>query len=174
LVFEYSESTGDLTFLEIGQNLQSHSSLVNRQEMLSSLEEHWGTNGLLRNTKVARLSYVNILQGVDRASKDRFFVTPCNLEWTTANSRRFTVTLQHGKCLRFVASSFGDIFAVFVTNPHNEYTWYFVQISSYGVALYKAGRVVKYNLSPGAGSLKDKDLFRRFFVCFNYEARNNT
>ena len=29
--------------------------------------------------------------------------------------------------------------------------------------------MVKYNLNPRSGSLKDNDLFRRFFVCMNYE-----
>lgn len=96
---------------------------------------------------------------------------PCNLDWSSANSRRFTATLTNGKCLKFIASSYGDIFVVFATNPHNEWSWYFVQITSYGVALYKAGRVVKYNLNSKAGSLKDTDLFRRFFICVNYEVR---
>ena len=33
--------------------------------------------------------------------------------------------------------------------------------------------MVKYNLNPRSGSLKDNDLFRRFFVCMNYETRSN-
>ena len=32
--------------------------------------------------------------------------------------------------------------------------------------------MVKYNLNPRSGSLKDNDLFRRFFVCMNYESRS--
>ena len=31
--------------------------------------------------------------------------------------------------------------------------------------------VVSYKLDPRSGSLKDSDLFRRFFICMNYESR---
>lgn len=33
--------------------------------------------------------------------------------------------------------------------------------------------MVKYKLDPNSGSLKDPDLFRRFFICMNYESRFN-
>lgn len=145
LIFEYNEKTGDLIFLEIGDHLQSHSSLLNHKEVggiASQLDTNWGDNGVLRNTRIAKASYVNILQGIEKAAKNRFFIMPCNLDWSTANSRKFSVTLKHGKCLRFIASSYGDIFVVFATNPHNEWTWYSVQISSYGVALYKVIQIL--------------------------------
>ena len=119
LIFEYSETTGDLVFLEVGEQLESHSSLLNHRDTASgrnnSLNTNWGETGILRNTRIAKASYVNILQGIEGI--------------------RF-----HGKCLRFIASSYGDIFVVFATNPHNEWTWYFLQISSYGVALYKVSK----------------------------------
>ncbi len=141
LIFNYNETTGDLIFVEMGRNLESHSSLHNKKEKASvassNAYENWGENGILKNMRVAQVSYVNILQGIDKAYRDRFSIMPCNLDWSTANSRRFTMSLKHGKCLKFVASSYGDIFVVFATNPHNEWTWYFVQISSYGVALYR-------------------------------------
>ncbi len=140
LVFIFNEKTGDLIFKETGKNLTSHSSLDNLKDELKFdllTDENWGENGLLKNMKLAQVSYVNVLQGIDKALKDKFFIMPCNLDWSTANSRRFAVSLKRGKCLRFVASSYGDIFVVFSTNPYNEYTWYFVQISSYGVAIYR-------------------------------------
>ena len=140
LVFDYNETTGDLIFKKIGQNLESHSALLNVKEIVTSSSassEIWGNNGNMRDMRAAQVSYVNILQGVAKAFNDRFFVMPCNLDWSTANSRRFTVSLSRGKCLKFIASSEGDIFVVFATNPHNEWTWYFFQISSYGVALYR-------------------------------------
>jgi hypothetical protein len=180
LVFNYNQTTGDLIYKEIGRRLKTHSYLANVKEAelgshksLAMLNDHWGENGILKNMRVAQVSYVNVLQGIHKAANDRFFVMPCNLDWNSANSRRFAVSLNNGKCLRFIASSTGDIFVVFATNPNNEWTWYFFQISSYGVALYKAGLVVKYKLDSTAGSLKDDDLFRRFFVCINYEIAIN-
>lgn len=103
--------------------------------------EYWEKyTGVLWNQRLAQVSYVNALQGIDKARNDRFFMMPCNLDWSSANSRRFSLTTKSGgdgKCLRFVASSAGDIFVVFATNPNDEYTWYMVQISSYGVAFYR-------------------------------------
>lgn len=163
-----------MKFIEIGKNLESHSSQLNLKKYSirkSHKNEHWSENGFLQNSKIAQASYVNVLQGIEKAKNDRFFVMPCNLDWSSANSRRFSISLNYGKCLRFIASSYGDIFLVIATNPNDEYTWYFVQISSYGVAFYRAGIVVKYRLDPRSGSLKNSDLFRRFFICFNYETR---
>ena len=142
LVFVFDEASGDLRFKEAGHRLASHSSLManlKESKLKEDLEisENWGANGMLKNMKLAQVSYANVLQGIHKAANNRFFVMPCNLDWSTANSRRFALSLKRGKCLRFIASSFGDIFVVFSTNPYNEYTWYFVQISSYGVAIYK-------------------------------------
>ncbi len=174
LVFNYNETNGDLVFKEVGVNLKSHESLLNVKEIKKvTNSEHWNQNGLLRNMRIAKVSYVNVLQGIHKASNIKYFIIPCNLDWSSANSRRFAISLKNGKCLRFIASSFGDIFVVFATNPNNQDTWYFVQISSYGVALYRAGLVVRYKIDPNAGSLKDPDLFRRFFICMNYESRNS-
>ncbi|CAF0786869.1 unnamed protein product [Brachionus calyciflorus] len=176
LIFDFDVETGELIFREIGINLESHSSKINLKKYSvyrNQKSEHWSENGILQNTKVAQASYVNVLQGIEKAKNDRFFIMPCNLDWSSANSRRFAISLKHGKCLRFIASSYGDIFVVIATNPNNEHTWYFVQISSYGVAFYRAGLVVKYSLDARSGSLKNPDLFRRFFICINYEKRND-
>ena len=164
LIFEYNETSGDLIFKQIGRNLVSHSSLLSNKDIVtenSTFTDLWGENGILKNMRVAQVSYVNILQGIEKAFKDRFFIMPCNLDWSTANSRRFTVSLKYGKCLKFVASSFGDIFVVFATNPNNEWTWYFIQISSYGVALYKVCIFSYQSLNNFALKINKKNLNRK-------------
>ena len=138
LIFHFNESEGDLVFKRVGTGLESHSSL-NRVKFSNSSSRsfEWSQNGLLYNFKVAQVSYVNVLQGIHKALDKRFFIMPCNLDWNSANNRRFSVSIKQGKCLRFIATSYGDIFVVFATNPQDEWTWYTLQISSYGVALYK-------------------------------------
>ena len=173
MIFNYNETSGDLVYKEVGKDLESHSSLLNIKEMIRiENSQHWDQNGILRNMKIAKASYVNVLQGIAKATNLKYFIIPCNLDWSSANSRHFAISLKHGKCLRFIASSYGDIFVVFATNPNNQNTWYYLQISSYGVTLYRAGLVVRYKLDPDSGSLKDSDLFRRFFICINYESRS--
>lgn len=151
LIFDYDELTGELIYKEIGKDLESHSVLVNVKKKKKSgivglKPEYWEKyTGVLWNQRLAQVSYVNALQGIDKARNDRFFMMPCNLDWSSANSRRFSLTTKSGgdgKCLRFVASSAGDIFVVFATNPNDEYTWYMVQISSYGVAFYRVWNLI--------------------------------
>ena len=145
LIFSYNESSGDLMFKEIGKHLESHSSLVNLKEINNPNKyslNYWGDNGILLNMFVAQVSYVNVLQGIHKAMNNRYFIMPCNLDWSSANSRRFIISNKNGKCLRFIASSLGDIFLVFASNPQNEATWYFVQISSYGIALYRVRNIL--------------------------------
>ena len=138
MIFHFNESEGELIFKRIGTGLESHSSLSKEKlSNSSSRSAQWSPNGLLYNVKVAQVSYVNVLQGIHKAVGKRFFIMPCNLDWNSANNRRFSVTFNQGKCLKFIASSYGDIFVVFATNPQDEWTWYTLQISSYGVALYK-------------------------------------
>lgn len=103
--------------------------------------EFWANEtGVLIDQRVGQMTYVNAMQAIDKARRDRFFMMPCNLDWSSANSRRFFVSTTSPKCLRFIASSFGDIFLVLATNPNDEYTWYMIQISSYGVAFYRVIR----------------------------------
>lgn len=142
MIFTYNQTTGYLKFKEIGKNIQSHSSLeFNYKEIIDNtlldIDKRWYDTTMMRKMKIARASYINALQGIDRAINDRFFIMPCNLDWSTANNRRFAVSAKRGKCLKFIAASYGDIFVVFATNPNNEYSWYYFQISSYGVALYR-------------------------------------
>ena len=60
---------------------------------------------------------------------------PCNVKWS--NVLRFDPSNTEGKCLHFTASSKGTIFAIFSAIPDDKDTWYYVQISPYGVGIFK-------------------------------------
>lgn len=60
---------------------------------------------------------------------------PCNVKWS--NVLRFDPSNDEGKCLHFTASSQGTIFVIFAAVPNNKDTWYYVQISPYGVGIFK-------------------------------------
>ena len=60
---------------------------------------------------------------------------PCNVKWS--NALRFDPSNEEGKCLHFAAASKGTIFVIFAAVPHNKDTWYYVQISPYGVGIFK-------------------------------------
>ena len=60
---------------------------------------------------------------------------PCNVKWS--NALRFDPSNKEGKCLHFTASSKGTVFVIFAAVPNNKDTWYYVQISTYGVGIFK-------------------------------------
>ena len=60
---------------------------------------------------------------------------PCNVKWS--NAMRFDPSNKEGKCLHFTASSKDTIFVIFSAVPNNKDTWYYVQISPYGVGIFK-------------------------------------
>ena len=60
---------------------------------------------------------------------------PCNVKWS--NVLRFDPSNAEGKCLHFTASSQGTVFVIFAAVPNNKDTWYYVQISPYGVGIFK-------------------------------------
>ena len=64
---------------------------------------------------------------------------PCNVKWS--NVLRFDPSNDEGKCLHFTASSKGTIFVIFAAVPNNKDTWYYVEISPYGVGIFKVGIV---------------------------------
>ena len=64
---------------------------------------------------------------------------PCNVKWS--NVLRFDPSNDEGKCLHFTASSQGTIFVIFAAVPNNKDTWYYVQISPYGVGIFKVSFV---------------------------------
>jgi len=67
---------------------------------------------------------------------------PCNVKWS--NVLRFDPSNQEGKCLHFSASSKGTIFVIFAAVPNNKDSWYYIQISPYGVGIFKVS--VPYNV----------------------------
>lgn len=60
---------------------------------------------------------------------------PCNVKWS--NALRFDPSDMEGKCLHFTVVSEETIFVVFSTVPNDRETWYYVQISPYGVGIFK-------------------------------------
>lgn len=70
-------------------------------------------------------------------SKNRLGHFPCNVQWS--NGLRFDPSDRGGKCLHFTASTKSTLYVVFSSVPSNKDTWYYVEISSFGVAIYKVG-----------------------------------
>ena len=62
-------------------------------------------------------------------------VRPCDVVWS--NAHRINPAVADGKCIAFSAMSTGEIFVVFSAIPIDENTWYYVQINSKGVFIYK-------------------------------------
>lgn len=60
---------------------------------------------------------------------------PCNVKWS--NAMRFDPSNKEGKCLHFTASSKGTVFVIFSAVPNNRDSWYYVQISPFGVGIFK-------------------------------------
>ena len=59
---------------------------------------------------------------------------PCNVKWS--NALRFDPGGE-GRCLHFTASTKGTVFVIFSVIPKDKDTWYYVQISPYGVGIFK-------------------------------------
>ena len=65
---------------------------------------------------------------------------PCNVKWS--NALRFDPSNHEGKCLHFTASTKGTVFVIFSAVPSNKDTWYYVQISPYGVGIFKVNALI--------------------------------
>ena len=68
-----------------------------------------------------------------------FSVNPCNVKFT--NAHKMNPARQGGTCIKFTGASEGDIFVVFASIPSDHNTWYHVQITPSGVALYKVSEL---------------------------------
>lgn len=66
---------------------------------------------------------------------------PCNAKWS--NALRFDPGNKEGKCLHFTASSKGTVFVIFAAVPERKTTWYYVQISSEGVGIFKVRPILE-------------------------------
>eukprot|EP00058_Branchiostoma_floridae_P011904 XP_002597392.1 hypothetical protein BRAFLDRAFT_69323 [Branchiostoma floridae] len=117
------------------------------------------------NSIVARVEYVSPLEHSQSSSSALASImeAPCEVKWS--NSYQIKPAEVGGKCLYFVAASAGDIFVVFSAIPRDKTTWYHLQISFQGVALYKGMKLVKYEGAKNARSLGDRKLFRPYFIC---------
>ena len=76
---------------------------------------------------------------------------PCNVKWS--NALRFDPSDTAGKCLHFTVVSEGTLFVVFAAVPNDRDTWYYVQISPYGVGIFK---VCQYLLNKSSFYLSVK------------------
>ncbi|KAI8494110.1 hypothetical protein Bbelb_284570, partial [Branchiostoma belcheri] len=119
---------------------------VARAEYVSPMEHAKATGGALANIAQA----------------------PCHVKWS--NSYQIKPAETGGECLYFVAASAGDIFVVFSAIPRDVSTWYHLQISYQGVALYKGMQLVKYEGAKSARSLGDSKLFQPYFICLEEDA----
>ncbi|XP_066263560.1 uncharacterized protein [Branchiostoma lanceolatum] len=117
--------------------------------------------------RVARAEYRSPLEHATatRGAFASIVEAPCTVKWS--NSYQIKPAEEGGKCLYFVAASAGDIYVVFSAIPRDKTTWYYLQISYQGVALYKGMKLVKYEGAKSARSLGDPKLFQPYFICLD-------
>ncbi|XP_019616275.1 PREDICTED: uncharacterized protein LOC109463839 [Branchiostoma belcheri] len=116
---------------------------------------------------VGRAEYISPLEHSQKNSGalSSIVEAPCTVKWS--NSYQIKPADEGGKCLYFIGASKGDIFVVFSSIPKDKTTWYHLQISFQGVALYKGMRLVKYEGAKNARSLGDSKLFQPYFICLD-------
>ncbi|CAH1264044.1 SCUBE3 [Branchiostoma lanceolatum] len=116
----------------------------------------------INGMEVARAEYKSLLEYLSHQQSSTGGQMPCNLQWS--NSHRIDPT-DGGKCIHFTAASEGDIFLVFAGVPKDHQTWVTVEISTSGVAVYKAMRLAVTQLDKGAKGLGSDTLYQSYFVC---------
>ncbi|XP_019641283.1 PREDICTED: uncharacterized protein LOC109482870 isoform X1 [Branchiostoma belcheri] len=124
------------------------------------------------NSNVARAEYVSPLEHAKAKGNALASIVeaPCSVKWS--NSYQIKPAEEGERCLYFVAASKGDIFVVFSAIPRDMTTWYHLQISFQGVALYKGMKLVKYEGAKSARSLGDSKLFQPYFICLQEDMEN--
>ncbi|XP_035687284.1 scavenger receptor class F member 1-like isoform X2 [Branchiostoma floridae] len=151
-VMTYNEATGVFSVTPQDQEAS--------KQVLGNLPRNYA------NWKVARAEYVSPLEHSQAKGRSLASIVeaPCTVKWS--NSYQIKPAEEGGRCLYFVAASSGDIFVVFSVIPRDKSTWYHLQISFQGVALYKGMKLVKYEGAKSARSLGDsKLLFQPYFIC---------
>eukprot|EP00058_Branchiostoma_floridae_P005553 XP_002591041.1 hypothetical protein BRAFLDRAFT_69406 [Branchiostoma floridae] len=148
LVMTYSENNGIFTVTEEDYEA-SAAAILNLPVWISGME-------------VARAEYKSLLEQLSHHSSSTGGQMPCNLQWS--NSHRIDPT-DGGKCIHFTAASEGDIYLVFAGVPKDHQTWVTVEISTSGVAMYKAMRLAVTQLDKGAKGLGSDRLYQSYFVC---------
>ncbi|XP_019621860.1 PREDICTED: uncharacterized protein LOC109468069 [Branchiostoma belcheri] len=157
-VMTYQEATG--TFV------------VTQQDQTASTQALGELRRSYVGLTVARAEYVSPLEHAQAkgGALASIVEAPCNVKWS--NSYQIKPAEEGGRCLYFVAASAGDIFVVFSAIPRDVSTWYHLQISFQGVALYKGMKLVKYEGAKSARSLGDSKLFQPYFICLEEDAKN--
>ena len=123
LILTFNEAEGTLTL--------SPEDYKASKKFFPTLEEQ------MTGVEFARLEVLN-KETVKRDSPPAVVsLKPCKVYWS--NALRFDPTDAKGKCLHFTASAEGSIFLVFAALPKNDATWYYVEINSARVAIYKVG-----------------------------------
>lgn len=117
LLVKYDERMGAL-------NLDSHGFNISKQTFPTL-----GSN--LIGDKLARVQWPS--EHIFQMSEVVGYL-PCNVKWS--NALRFDPSGQGG-CLHFTASTKGTVFVTFSAIPRDKDSWYYVQISPYGVGIFK-------------------------------------
>ncbi|XP_035685646.1 uncharacterized protein LOC118422234 [Branchiostoma floridae] len=157
-VMTYNEATG--TFDVTPQDQEAS------KQVLGDLPRNYA------NWNVARAEYVSPLEHSQAKGRSLASIleAPCTVKWS--NSYQIKPAEEGGRCLYFVAASSGDIFVVFSAIPRDKTTWYHLQISYQGIALYKGMKLVKYEGAKSARSLGDSKLFQPYFICLEEDKEN--
>ena len=75
-----------------------------------------------------------------------FSINPCNVKFTNAHMfNPASSSSSVGRCVKFTAATEGDLFVVFASIPNDHRTWYHIQITKHGVAVYKVQKSAQTN-----------------------------
>eukprot|EP00058_Branchiostoma_floridae_P004870 XP_002590358.1 hypothetical protein BRAFLDRAFT_76619 [Branchiostoma floridae] len=157
LVMTYDENTG--TFTVTQDDFDASSAVIQNLPA-------W-VNGMV----VARAEYKSLLEQLSHQQSSTKGQMPCNLQWS--NALRIDPT-DGGKCIHFTAASKGDIFVVFSGVPEDHETWVTVEISTSGVAVYKALRLEVTQVDKGSKGLGSDMLYQSYFVCVEEDLEEST
>ncbi|CAH1268597.1 Hypp3919 [Branchiostoma lanceolatum] len=157
LVMTYDEDTGIFT--------------VTQEDFDASAAAILDLPTWINGRKVARAEYKSLLEQLSHQQSSTGGQMPCNLQWS--NAHRIDPT-DGGMCIHFTAASKGDIFVVFSGVPDDHETWVTVEISTSGVAMYKALRLEVTQLDKGAKGLGSDTLYQSYFVCVEEDLTEST
>lgn len=117
LLLKYDETMGALNLDEQGFNISKHTFTMLDANLIGGeiARVEWPADHIFQMREV--VGYL-----------------PCNVKWS--NALRFDPGGE-GSCLHFTASTKGTVFVIFSVIPKDKDTWYYVQISPYGVGIFK-------------------------------------
>ena len=117
LLLKYDERMGALNLDEQGFNISKHTFTMLDANLIGGelARAEWPADHIFQMREV--VGYL-----------------PCNVKWS--NALRFDPGGE-GRCLHFTAATKGTVFVIFSVIPKDKDTWYYVQISPYGVGIFK-------------------------------------